>query len=46
MKEVLGQVSRVDRHAVTNLYGAAWRVNAAYLPNTARDGDSECCARS
>jgi tRNA 2-thiocytidine biosynthesis protein TtcA len=32
MKEVLRQVSRVDRHAVSNLYSAPWRINDAYLP--------------
>ncbi len=32
MKEILRQASRVDRHAVTNLYGAAWRINGDYLP--------------
>ncbi len=32
MKELIRQVSHVDRHAVTNLYGAAWRINTEYLP--------------
>jgi tRNA 2-thiocytidine biosynthesis protein TtcA len=32
MADILRQVSRVDRHAVTNLYGAAWRINTEYLP--------------
>lgn len=32
MKEILRQASRVDRHAATNLYGAAWRVRRDYLP--------------
>jgi tRNA 2-thiocytidine biosynthesis protein TtcA len=32
MAEILRTVSRVDRHAVTNVYGAAWNVNPAYLP--------------
>jgi tRNA 2-thiocytidine biosynthesis protein TtcA len=34
MKEILRQVSRVDRHAATNIYGAAWRINHEYLPVT------------
>jgi tRNA 2-thiocytidine biosynthesis protein TtcA len=39
MRDVLRQVSRVDRHAATNVYGAAWRINRAYLPDaeTARE---------
>jgi hypothetical protein len=32
MKEILRQASHVDRHAVSNVYGAAWRVNSEYLP--------------
>ena len=32
MKELLRQASKVDRHAVSNLYGAPWRINEAYLP--------------
>jgi hypothetical protein len=32
MREILRQVSRVDRHAATNMYGAAWRINREYLP--------------
>jgi tRNA 2-thiocytidine biosynthesis protein TtcA len=32
MAELLRQASRVDRHAVSNLYGAAWRINKEYLP--------------
>jgi tRNA(Ile)-lysidine synthase TilS/MesJ len=32
MRDILRQVSRVDRHAVTNVYGAAWRINREYLP--------------
>jgi tRNA 2-thiocytidine biosynthesis protein TtcA len=35
MKEILGRVSRVDRHAATNIYGAAWRINREYLPSEA-----------
>jgi tRNA 2-thiocytidine biosynthesis protein TtcA len=30
--ELLRQASRVDRHAVTNVYGSAWRINKEYLP--------------
>ena len=32
MRDILRQASRVDRHAATNVYGAAWRVNRDYLP--------------
>jgi len=32
MKEILRQASRVDKHAVSNVYGAAWRINSEYLP--------------
>jgi len=34
MKEILRQASRVDRHAATNVYGAAWRINRDYLPGS------------
>jgi tRNA 2-thiocytidine biosynthesis protein TtcA len=30
--ELLRQASKVDRHAVSNLYGASWRINGEYLP--------------
>jgi tRNA 2-thiocytidine biosynthesis protein TtcA len=33
MKEILRQASRVDRHAATNVYGAAWHINRDYLPS-------------
>jgi tRNA 2-thiocytidine biosynthesis protein TtcA len=32
MKEILLKASRVNRHAVSNVYGSAWRRNEAYLP--------------
>jgi len=32
MRDILRQASRVDRHAATNVYGAAWRINQDYLP--------------
>ncbi len=32
MKEILRQASRVDKHAATNIYGAAWRIRRDYLP--------------
>jgi tRNA 2-thiocytidine biosynthesis protein TtcA len=32
MKEILGLASRVNRHAVSNVYGSAWRRNEDYLP--------------
>jgi hypothetical protein len=37
MKEILRQASHVDRHAVSNVYGAAWRINTEYLPPAERD---------
>jgi len=37
MKEILRQASRVDRHATTNVYGAAWRINRKYLPEQAEE---------
>lgn len=33
MKEILRTVSRVDRNAVSNVYGAPWRINGEYLPS-------------
>jgi tRNA 2-thiocytidine biosynthesis protein TtcA len=36
MAELLRQASRVDRHAVSNVYGSPWRINAGYLPRDAR----------
>jgi len=33
MKELLRMASRVNRHAVSNVYGAPWRINAEYLPS-------------
>lgn len=38
MKEIVRQVSRVDRHAATNIYGASWRINHDYLPMDQRAG--------
>jgi tRNA 2-thiocytidine biosynthesis protein TtcA len=32
MKELLRQASRVNRHAVSNLYGAPWKIKMDYLP--------------
>jgi tRNA 2-thiocytidine biosynthesis protein TtcA len=32
--ELLRQASRVDKHAVGNLYGSAWRINTEYLPSS------------
>jgi tRNA 2-thiocytidine biosynthesis protein TtcA len=37
MADLLRQAARVDRHAVSNLYGAAWRINADYLPSSRTD---------
>ncbi|MGD0727119.1 MAG: tRNA 2-thiocytidine biosynthesis TtcA family protein [Spirochaetia bacterium] len=44
MKEILRQASHVDRHAVSNVYGAAWRVNSEYLPlpSSARTAPPDC----
>ena len=33
MRDILRQVSRVDRNAAANVYGAAWRINRDYLPS-------------
>lgn len=32
MKELLRMASHVNRHAVSNVYGAPWRINTEYLP--------------
>jgi len=32
MADILRQVSKVDKHAVSNLYGSPGRINAEYLP--------------
>lgn len=40
MRDILRQASRVDRHAVTNVYGAAWRINRDYLPGGAPPEDA------
>ncbi len=32
MKEILRMATRVNRHAVSNVYGSAWRRNESYLP--------------
>jgi tRNA 2-thiocytidine biosynthesis protein TtcA len=32
MKDLLRQASHVNRHAVSNVYGAPWRINTDYLP--------------
>jgi tRNA 2-thiocytidine biosynthesis protein TtcA len=41
MKDILGLASRVDRHAVSNVYGAAWRRNEEYLPARETAGADE-----
>jgi tRNA 2-thiocytidine biosynthesis protein TtcA len=41
MKEILRQASHVDRHAVSNVYGAPWRINTEYLPRQEREPDEE-----
>ena len=33
MKEILRMASHVNRHSVSNVYGAPWRINADYLPH-------------
>ena len=37
MKEILRQASHVDRHAVSNVYSSAWRINTDYLPTAEND---------
>jgi hypothetical protein len=32
MKEILRMASHVNRNAVSNVYGAPWRINSDYLP--------------
>ena len=32
MADILRQASKVNRHAVSNVYGAPWRINSEYLP--------------
>jgi tRNA 2-thiocytidine biosynthesis protein TtcA len=32
IKDLLAQASKVNRHAVPNLYAAAWNINTEYLP--------------
>jgi tRNA 2-thiocytidine biosynthesis protein TtcA len=39
MKEILRQASHVDRHAVSNVYSSAWRINTDYLPPSEKDPD-------
>jgi len=39
MKDILRLASRVDRHAVSNVYGAAWRRNEDYLPPNPAAGE-------
>jgi tRNA 2-thiocytidine biosynthesis protein TtcA len=39
MKEILGLASHVNRHAVSNVYGAAWNRNEDYLPVMEEDSD-------
>jgi tRNA 2-thiocytidine biosynthesis protein TtcA len=49
MKELLRMASRVNRHAVSNVYGAPWRIKSEYLPaacDAARAGSAEGAARS
>ena len=45
MKEILRQASHVDRHAVSNVYRAPWRINTEYLPRQEREPDREADAR-
>jgi tRNA 2-thiocytidine biosynthesis protein TtcA len=35
MKEILRMASHVNRHVVSNVYGAPWRINSDYLPREA-----------
>lgn len=34
------EISRVDRHAATNVYGAPWRINREYLPSEGPEAGS------
>jgi tRNA 2-thiocytidine biosynthesis protein TtcA len=38
MKEILRQAEKVNRHAVSNVYGAPWRIRSDYLPGM-REGE-------
>jgi tRNA 2-thiocytidine biosynthesis protein TtcA len=40
MKEILKQASHVDKHAVSNVYGSAWRINREYLPDPAEKAET------
>ncbi len=35
MKELFRQAERANRHAVSNVYGAPWRIRRDYLPSEA-----------
>jgi tRNA 2-thiocytidine biosynthesis protein TtcA len=41
MARILKEVSRVDRHAVSNVYGSAWRINTEYLPGSPAAGEDQ-----
>jgi tRNA 2-thiocytidine biosynthesis protein TtcA len=41
MKELFLQAERVNRHAVSNVYGAPWRIRRDYLPGGADEHPSE-----
>ncbi len=43
MKEILRMASHVNRHAVSNVYGAPWRINVDYLPRAQAQGKKEEC---
>ena len=43
MKEILRQASHVDRHAVSNVYGAPWRINTEYGPQPTGGGGTRRC---
>lgn len=38
MKDILREALHVDRHAVSNVYTAPWRINTEYLPGALAEG--------
>lgn len=46
MKEILRMASRVNRHAVSNVYGASWRINGDYLPGPGTAGQRRAQGRT
>ena len=46
MKEILRLASHVNRHAVSNVYGAAWNRNEEYLPVLEEEGEAPGAAET